>query len=112
MYFLEAPKLGALDLIYIFFFLYYVPYLAGFYWGRALQKRSVVFLIIFLVAAEGWIVWKLFDRYSVVGTRAQFLDGTAISLFSPQNPIGPAMNITVAVMAFYYLAFWWKSRQN
>ncbi|MDO8520149.1 MAG: hypothetical protein Q7T11_08320 [Deltaproteobacteria bacterium] len=114
MYFIDAPRLGALDLIYIFLFLYYVPYLAGFYWGREfLQsgKTKVWLLILFLVAAEGWIVWKLFDRYSVIGTRQQFLDGTAISLFSPQNPISPVMNGGLALMAVYFLVVWWRHRK-
>ena len=115
MYFVEAPQLGMFDLAYIFFFLYYLPYGTGFYLGRDLLKRyksAVWLLILFLMAVEAWVVWKLFDRYEVIGTRQQFLDGTAISLFSPQNPIGPVMNGGVALMIIYYLTLWWKSRRN
>lgn len=115
MYFLEDSTNSLIELVYIFIFLYYVPYILGFYLGRLLVlkgKRWWLLLALFLLGWEAWIVLHLLDRYSVVGTRQQFLDGTAVSLFSPENPVGTAMNMSVGLMVIYYLAVWWWYRKR
>lgn len=115
MYYLEDSSNSPLELIYIFIFLYYFPYILGFYLGRLLVfkgKRLWLLLAGFLLAWEGWIVFHLFDRYSVVGTREEFLSGTAVSLFSPENPVGMAMNVSVGLMVVYYLVVWWLYRRQ
>lgn len=115
MYFLEDSTNSVVELIYIFIFLYYFPYVLGFYFGRLLVlkgKRLWLLLAGFLLGWEAWVIFHLFDRYSVVGTRQEFLDGSAISLFSPQNPVGTAMNISVGMMVVYYLIVWWQYRKQ
>lgn len=115
MYFIEGIELGVVGLIYIFIFLYYVPYIAGFVLGRCLARRSLLLgwvLFLFFVGWEVWIVHYLFDRYSVIGTKSDYLNGTAISMFSPENPIGLISNVTVGVMIIYLLFVWWCHRKR
>lgn len=118
MYYREDARNTFAELVYIFFFLYYLPYALGFYLGFDAKNRSFALwagLLILFAAAEAWIVWKLFDRYSVIGTREEFLNGTAVSLFGPQNPIGLVMNGSVGLMIVYYAAvvMWYrKSKRN
>ena len=115
MYFPENSRTGLVPLIYLFLFLYYFPYLLGFYLGKLFALKGKIQWLgfaLFLLGWEGWLVWKLFDRYSVVGTREEFLNGTAISLFSPQNPVGTAMNASIGAMLVYYLFVWWLYRKK
>jgi len=115
MYYLEDPTNTPLELVYIFIFLYYVPYILGFYLGHVLIIKSKLWwtvCAVFLLAWEAWIVIHLFDRYSVVGTREQYLNGTAISIFSPDNPVGFAMNASVGLMVVYFLLVWWFYRRS
>lgn len=105
MYFPENTiRNTATELIFIFVFLYYLPYVAGFLLGQALMvrfKKAYVVTLAIALGAEVWLVIHLFDRYSVIGSRADFLAGTATSLFSPQNPIGPVMNGSIGLMLIY-----------
>lgn len=106
MYFLEDSTNSTSELIYIFLFLYYLPYTLGFYLGydfKNVSKALWGLLIFSLIATEAWLIIKLFDRYSVVGTREEYLSGTAISLFSPQNPLGPVLNGSVVAMIVYFI---------
>ena len=115
MYFLENSRMGGVTLAYLFLFLYYIPYAAGFYLGRDAVRRGFFFwlvLALLFVVAEIWLVWKLFDRYSVIGTRTEYLEGKGISLFSPENPIGLYMNGTVGLMIIYYLWVAWHYRRS
>ncbi len=115
MYFLSAPRNTPLELVYIFLFFYYFPCILGFYLGRvalSYGKMAWFLFALFLVASEAWIVFHLFDRYSVIGTREQYLNHTAISLFDPQNPIGLVTNISVGLMLVYYLVLLWKVRKH
>lgn len=110
MYFLEDSRNSPVELIYLFLFLYYLPYILGFYLGHLLVLKSRglwLLFALFLLGWEGWLIVRLFDRYSVVGTRQDYLNGTAISLFSPQNPIGIVMNLAVGLMILYYLVVSW-----
>lgn len=115
MYFLEDSTNSLIELIYIFIFLYYIPYILGFYLGHLLIVKSKAWwlgLSLFLLGWEAWVVLHLFDRYSVVGTREQFLNGTAVSLFSPENPVGLAMNLSVGLMVVYFIGVWWFYRKR
>lgn len=106
MYFTEGVKNTWPELVYIFVFLYYLPYVLGYYMGRDVKKFSAVGvwgLMGLLAAAEVWIIFHLFDRYAVVGTRADFINGTALSLFGRNNPLGIVMNGAVAAMVLYFI---------
>lgn len=113
MYFVEDSQNSVLELIYIFVFLYYLPYALGFYLGYDIKNRSKMLwtgFAVFLIASEAWIVFHLFDRYSVVGTREAYFNKTAVSLFDPANPLGPVMNGSVAIMIVYFflVLFRWR----
>lgn len=116
MYFVDVQSHTWSEIAYIFVFVYYVPFVAGFYIGLDLKKWSSFFWFVFLLlmlAAEVWIVWYLFDRYSVVGTREQYYQSTAISLFDPQNPLGWVFNGAVAVMVVHFIVVWfWHKRRK
>ena len=106
MYFVENARNTPLEIAYIFLFLYYLPYAFGFYLGNDAIRFSKItwgLILLFLAATEAYLIQHLFNRYSVIGTRAEFLSGTAISLFSPANPIGLVMNGSVAAMVVYFL---------
>lgn len=116
MYFLEDSANSGLELLYLFVFLYYMPYVLGFLLGRELKKISTSLWIILIVSqllAEIWLIAHLFNRYSVIGTRDQFLSGTATSLFGPDNPIALAMNGSVVLMVIYFIiiAYRYKKRR-
>lgn len=115
MYFLQESRNTLFELVYLFIFLYYFPYLLGFILGCSfleMGKMAWMAFVLFLVGWEGWLIAHLFERYSVVGTRDEFLNGTAVSLFSPQNPIGPVMNASVGLMIVYYGVVWWRHRKK
>lgn len=116
MYFLDNSTNSLAELAYLFVFLYYLPYLLGFYLGKEMlghSKSHWVFVLVAMIASEAWIVWHLFERYSVIGTLEQFQSGTAISLFAPENPIGLVMNGSVGVMVVYFLfvCYWHRRRK-
>lgn len=106
MYFLDKPKHTPLELVYIFLFLYYLPYALGYYLGRDLKRLSLIwgyFFILFMAATEAWLIWQLFDRYSVIGTWQEFQAGQAVSLFGSQNPLKNLMNGCLGSMVFYFM---------
>jgi hypothetical protein len=106
MYFLEDATNTPAELVYLFVFLYYMPYLLGFYLGRDFKRISLsatYFFILALGLTEAWIIRLLFDRYSVIGTNSEFQMGQAVSLFGPDNPIGLIMNASVGVMCVYFI---------
>lgn len=106
MYFLEYSANTCGELVYIFLFLYYLPYTLGFYLGYDLKCRSLglwVLLLLAMLGAEAWLIHTLFDRYAFIGSRQEYLAGNAISIFSKKNPLGPIMNGSMAAMALYYL---------
>lgn len=115
MYYLTDVKNSPQELVYIFIFLYYLPYALGFYLGLDLKRMGMglwLLLVLSLGGAEAWIIIHLFDRYAVVGTTQEYLEGTAISLFSPDNPLGPVLNGSVALMIIYYLVVAFLSRRR
>lgn len=115
MYYVQDSHNTLSELLFIFIFLYYAPVILGFYIGRDLARKGFgtwLLGLMFIIVSEVWIVAHLFDRYSRIGTNAEFFNGTAISLFSPQNPMGPIMNGSVGLMIVYYLVLLWKNRKN
>ena len=115
MYFLEDSSNTTLELIFLFFFLYYLPYILGFYLGYDLKKQSTSLWLLFvllMVASEGWLIYKLFDRYSVIGTNEQFFTNRGISLFAPDNPLGPVMNGSVGIMVVYYVTMLFRFKKH
>jgi hypothetical protein len=115
MYFLEDSRNSPFELIYLFVFLYYLPYTLGFYLGLDLKRRSRaswVAFAVFLLVSEAWLIARLFNRYTAVGTRAEFLNGTAKSLLSPDNPLGPALNGSVALMILYFGFVFYRYRKS
>jgi hypothetical protein len=101
--------------VYLFFFLYYLPYVLGFALGvEALRASRALwgFWALLMVAAEVWLVLTLWDRYSVVGTAEQFASGTAVSLFDPNNPLSLVMNISMLVMGAYYAFLLFRRRKK
>lgn len=115
MYFLDHSVNTCGELVYIFLFLYYLPYTLGFYLGHDLKCRSVllwILLLLTMVATEAWLVYTLFDRYAFVGTLQEYLTGSAISIFSRNNPLGPVMNSSVAAMVLYYIFVVYNHRRH
>lgn len=115
MYFTEESRNSASELICIFTFLYYLPFLGGFYLGLDLKKLSsfIWFLAVLVcVVTEVWLILHLFDRYSVVGTREQYYQGTAISLFDPKQAMAPVMNGSLAVMALHFIWAVYTSKKS
>jgi len=106
MYFLEDSSNTVGELLFLFGFLYYLPYALGYYIGRDFKRISVVgvyLVMAFLAVIEAWMILKLFDRYSRIGTLEEFRSGTAVSLFGPDNPIGLVMNGSIVVMVLYFV---------
>ncbi len=108
MYFLESTDAqnSLSELLYLFLFLYYLQYVFGFMLGQELKKLSTMLWGIFVglqILAEAWLIVHFFDRYRVIGTRDEFLAGSAVSLFGPDNPISLVMNGSVVVMILYFI---------
>ncbi len=106
MYFTNESHNSIPELFCIFVFLYYLPFVGGFYLGLDLNKLSgfIWFLVVlFCLATEAWLILHLYDRYSVVGTREQYYQGTAISLFDPHHAMAPVMNGSLLVMVLYFI---------
>jgi len=114
MYFTNESQNSKTELIYIFAFLYYVPFVCGFYLGLDLRKIASVFwfvLILLCVLSEVWIVAHLFDRYSVLGTREQYYQSTAVSLFATDHALQPVMTGSLVVMGIYFLLVFFSYRR-
>ena len=106
MYFTDESRNSVSELLCLFCFLYYLPFLCGFYLGIDLNKISgfIWFLaVLFCVACEAWLILHLYDRYSVLGTREQYYQGTAISLFDPHHAMAPVMNGSLVLMALHFV---------
>jgi hypothetical protein len=85
MYYAESPPLGFWGYLYIAVFLYYVPYYAGFHLSEELTRRvgrwaGAVLVAVCLVVEYFLcnVIWP--DRYYAVGTREEWLAGTAKNL--------------------------------
>lgn len=113
MYFPEKSKINLLDFIYILIFMYYMPYIAGYAIAKYLKdvdfKLAIASAVFYLLWAI-YIVARLFDRYYHVGTREEYLNGTAPIL--PSSTVGTYFNfvfLPLLVVAFaislYFIRF-------
>ena len=115
MYFVEGTNPSILEIGYIFIYLYYLPCILGYVFARELKSYSSVLwgiFMLFLALSEAWLIYDLFDRYSVVGTHEQFLAKTAVSLFDPANPLSFVMNGSVALMVIHFVAVVYFQRKK
>lgn len=105
MYFPENPRINLLDWIYLILFLYYLPFAGGYLLTRELRKRNFIAgssVAILSLLAEVFIVLRLWDRYTHVGTREEFLSGTAALLW--KSPVNTVFNFTIPVMVIIFIA--------
>lgn len=115
MYFVEDSANTWGELIYIFIFMYYLPYTLGFYLGYDFKNRSILLFIVLLLVmlgTEAWLIHSLYDRYAYIGTLEEYLAGDAVYMFSSKNPLGPIMNSSVAAMVLYYIFVIYQHRQS
>lgn len=86
MYFVSTKMLGfALQtavVAYVFLMLYVIPFIAGYFLGSAFRANKKVWWsgMIVNLALEGLLIFSLWDRYSAVGTREEFLQGATVSV--------------------------------
>lgn len=106
MYFPEESGINILDFIYILIFMYYLPYIAGYAITRYLKdihfKYAILSAFFFLIWGV-YIIVRLFDRYYHVGTREEFLNGSASLL--PSSTVGIYFNFIFLPMLFIAFAF-------
>lgn len=115
MYFTDTPTLSVPALIYIFIFLYYCPYIFGFWLGKELNYyhfSAKIIVPLLLVVTEGLLIWQLFPRYAVVGTRHQFLTQTAPSLFVNEHPVYLVMNVSLIFMVISFIISFWLLKKR
>ncbi len=104
MYFPENPKTTLLDIIYLLIFLYYLPFIGGYILTRELMKKGwIQALSIPLISLLGevFLIIRLWDRYSVVGRREEFLAGTAIPLW--KSSVNNVFNIAIPLLVIIFL---------
>ncbi len=115
MYFPDSTRVGFLGLIYLLFFLYYVPYTFGFMVGIELQRHYQYFwgwvCIAGCTVVEVIIVRLMWDRYFHVGTREaflQFLDGKqeAVQTLADFHALSAVMNISGVILVVYFIYLW------
>lgn len=115
MYFLEKSPQSWSVLVYLLLFFYYLPYLLGFFFGYELRNKSHFLwwcFVLGLLCAEGWLVVKLFDRYRMIGTREEFLNGTALPFLHPDNTMGLVVNLCAVVLILYYVLIFYKYKRE
>lgn len=115
MYFLDTPPRSWQVLAYLLCFFYYAPYLLGFFFGYELKNASYFLwwcLVLGLLCTEGWLVVKLFDQYRMIGTREEFLNGTALPFLHPDNTMGLVMNLCAVVLILYYVLVFYKYKRE
>ena len=118
MYFIPDGTTPSPILIYVFIFLYYVPYIAGFFIGVHLRQsipRAWMLGIGISFAFMVLITWALWERYTVVGTTAEFLSGSGKHLFLEKHSVSNILNFYPVVMIGYIIIIWRrfsKSAQN
>ncbi len=113
MYFPENPKIGVLDWIYILLFLYYLPYAGGYFLARELRKKGFIYgAIVALISLleEIFIVLRLWDRYTHVGTREEFLNGTANLLW--KSSVNIVFNITIPILIVVFIISFIRIRKG
>ncbi len=116
MYFVSTEGLGFAQqmaiVAYVFLMLYSPPFLAGYFWGSTFRANKKAWWagIILNLALEGLLIFALWDRYSAVGTREEFLRGATMSV-SDFHLLGVLLNgggILLVILAAWQ---WWRLRR-
>jgi hypothetical protein len=98
----------------VFWMLYLIPFLAGYFWGlafRASNKTAWWAGILLNLALEGFLLFTFWDRYRAIGTREEFFRGTA--LFVTDFNL-PAVLLNGGGILLVSLAAWqwWRLRRT
>ncbi|MGH7598877.1 MAG: hypothetical protein ACREOI_21185 [bacterium] len=115
MYFVSTKTLGfALQtaiVAYVFLMLYVIPFIAGYFWGSTFHANKKVWWagIILNLALEVLLIFALWDRYSAVGTREEFLRGATVSV-SDFHLLGVLLNGGGILLAIFGVWQWWRLR--
>ncbi len=114
MYYPFSSETSVPGLVYIFIFLYYVPFILGYMLGARWRERRPWAWIPGLAASlvmEAIIVGVLFDRYFHVGTTAEYhVDPAAMMTladFPGYNRLGVIMNTFFAALFVYFVFLVW-----
>ena len=115
MYFLEEPNQSWQVLTYLLVFFYYFPYILGFFLGYELKNKSRFLwgcFVFGLLLIEILLIFELLDRYRVIGTREEFLNGTALSFLHPDNTMGLVMNLCTVILILDYVFVFYKYKRE
>ncbi|MDZ7343914.1 MAG: hypothetical protein ONA90_05310 [candidate division KSB1 bacterium] len=117
MYFFSTNHLGVgLQLVLmggILLVLYLLPLIAGYSCGMILRAKSASAWwagIISSLVVEGFLIFILWNRYSVVGTRAQFLSGNTVRL-SDFHLLSAILNGGGMLLVMFGAYQWWRLRR-
>jgi len=87
MYFISTKDLSfdrqTSLLIGVFWMLYVIPFLAGYFWGLAFRAKNKMAWwagILLNLALEGLLIFTFWARYRSIGTREEFFRGAALSV--------------------------------
>lgn len=113
MYFAPAETIPMWIVIYVLI-MYYFAYAVGFLLQRELAKISSalpVFYVVLMFFAEIGMILSLWDRYSHVGTLAEYQAGTAIPL--AESAVGglPSILTGILFLAGIGLIFWSRRQE-
>lgn len=117
MYFVSTKALGLTLQIaivsYIFLMLYVVPFIAGYFWGSTFRTNKKAWWagIILNLALEGLLIFALWDRYSAVGTREEFLQGVTVSV-SDFHLLGVLLNGGGILLVIFGVWQWLRLRRT
>lgn len=110
MYFVEGQRPGFLGLIFILGFVYYLTFIAGFLVKLELDKLGVRFLNHLLMGALFLVTYLiggvfLADRFWRVGTREEFLAGTAKPFLAANHGLSWLMIVYGAFVVGFLVYF-------
>jgi hypothetical protein len=117
MYFVSTKTLGLAQQIaivsYVFLMLYVIPFMAGYFWGSAFRANQRAWWagIILNLALEGLLIFALWNRYSAVGTREEFLQGATASV-SDFHLLGVFLNGGGIILVILGVWQWRRLRQR
>lgn len=117
MYFFNTKNLGfGLQFITIggtLLALYILPLIAGYFLGVTLRTKSASAWwagIMLSLVIEGFLIFILWNRYSAVGTRGQFLTGNTAPL-SDFHLLSAILNGGGLLLVMFGTWQWWRLRR-